>query len=161
RYVLEGSVRKAANRVRITGQLIDVSTAAHLWANRFDGTLEDVFDLQDKMTTSVVGAIAPKLEKAEIERAKSKPTESLIAYDYFLRGMASVHEWTREANDEALRLFYRTIELDPEFAAAYGMAAWCHIWRRLNGWMIDRAPESAEGARLARRAVELGKDDAV
>jgi adenylate cyclase len=161
RYVLEGSVRKATNRVRITGQLIDATTGAHLWADRFDGTLEDVFDLQDQVTVSVVSAIAPKLEQVEIERAKRKPTESLDAYDYFLRGMANVHQWTRAANDEALRLFYKAIELDPGFASAYGMAAWCHIWRKLNGWVIDRAQETSEGARLARRAVELGKDDAV
>ena len=103
RYVLEGSVRKAGDRVRITGQLIDAATGAHLWADRFDGELEDIFDLQDQMTASVVGAIAPKLEQAEIERAKRKPTESLDAYDYFLRGMACIHRWTREATDEALR----------------------------------------------------------
>jgi TolB-like protein len=85
RYVLEGSVRKAGNRVRITGQLIDATTGAHLWAERFDGGLEDIFELQDQVTSSVVGAISPKLEQAEIERAKRKPTESLDAYDYFLR----------------------------------------------------------------------------
>ena len=92
RYVLEGSVRKAANRVRITGQLIDATTGAHLWADRFEGTLDDIFDLQDQMTASVVGAIAPQLERAEIERAKRKPTESLDAYDYYLRGMANFHQ---------------------------------------------------------------------
>ncbi len=161
RYVLEGSVRKAANRIRITAQLIDASTGAHLWAERFDGGLEDIFDLQDQVTARVVGEIAPKLELAEIERAKRKPTESLDAYNYFLRGMANVHQWTRATNDEALRLFYKAIELDPEFAAAYGMAAWCYIWRKLNGWVVDRTKETSEGARLARRAVELGKDDAV
>jgi TolB-like protein len=94
RYVLEGSVRKAANRLRITAQLIDASTGAHLWANRFDGGLEDVFGLQDQVTASVVGTIGPKLEHAEIERAKRKPTESLDAYDYYLRGMGSVYQWT-------------------------------------------------------------------
>jgi TolB-like protein/DNA-binding winged helix-turn-helix (wHTH) protein len=161
RYVLEGSVRKAANRIRLTGQLIDASSGAHLWADRFDGTLEDIFDLQDQMATSVVGAIAPSLEQAEIERARCKPTESLGAYDYFLRGMANVHRWTRGATDEALQLFYKAIELDPNFASAYGMAAWCRIWRKLNGWTVDREQEMAEGARLAMRAVELGKDDAV
>jgi len=161
RYVLEGSVRKAANRIRLTGQLIDASSGAHLWADRFDGTLEDIFDLQDQMATSVVGAIAPSLEQAEIERARCKPTESLGAYDYFLRGMANVHRWTRGATDEALQLFYKAIELDPNFASAYGMAAWCRIWRKLNGWTLDREQEMAEGARLAMRAVELGKDDAV
>ena len=129
RYVLEGSVRKAGNRVRITGQLIDTTTGAHLWADRFDGGLEDVFDLQDQVTTNVVGAIAPTLERAEIERAKRKPTERLDAYDYFLRGMANVHQWTSDANDEALRMFRKAIDLDPDFASAYGMAAWCYTWR--------------------------------
>ncbi len=161
RYVLEGSVRKAAGRIRITAQLVDAPTGIHLWAERFDGGQEDIFDLQDQIATRVVGEIAPKLEKAEIERAKRKPTESLDAYNYFLRGMANVHQWTRVANDEALRLFYKAIELDSDFASAYGMAAWCYIWRKLNGWVIDRTQESSEGARLARRAVELGKDDAV
>src|SRR5215472_4316276 len=93
RYVLEGSVRKAASRVRIIGQLIDASTGAHLWGDRFEGGLEEIFDLQDQVTVSVVGAIAPKLEEAEIERVKRKPTESLDAYDYYLRGMAAVHLW--------------------------------------------------------------------
>ena len=92
RYVLEGSVRKDGNRVRIAGQLIDTSTGAHLWADRFDGDLANIFDLQDQVTASVAGAIAPKLEQAEIERAKRKPTESLDAYDYFLRGMAAFHQ---------------------------------------------------------------------
>jgi TolB-like protein len=161
RYVLEGSVRKAANRVRITGQLIDASTGASLWADRFEGALEDIFDLQDQITTSVVGAIAPQLEHAEIARAKRKPTESLDAYDYFLRGMASYYQRSREAITEALQFFYKAIELDPDFASAHGMAAWCYGWRKINGWMIDRPREIAETARLARRAAELGSDDAV
>src|SRR5438094_1065391 len=94
RYVLEGSVRKVASRVRITAQLIDVSTGAHLWADRFDGSLEDIFDLQDQVTASVVGAIGRKLEQAEIERARRKPTENLDAYDYFLRGMANTQSFS-------------------------------------------------------------------
>jgi tetratricopeptide (TPR) repeat protein len=113
------------------------------------------------VTTNVVGAIAPTLERAEIERAKRKPTESLDAYDYFLRGMASVHQWTSDANDEALRMFRKAIELDSDFASAYGMAAWCYTWRKINGWMVDRAQETAEATKLARRAVDLGADDAV
>jgi TolB-like protein/Tfp pilus assembly protein PilF len=161
RYVLEGSVRKSGNRVRITGQLVDAATGAHLWADRFDGALEDIFDLQDQVTASVVGAIAPKLEQAEIERAKRKPTESLDAYDYYLRGMAAVHQWNREANDEALRMFYRAIELDPNFASAYGMAARCYSQRKGSGWVTDREYEIAEAGRLARRAAELGRDDAL
>jgi len=161
RYVLEGSVRKAANRVRITGQLIDATTGAHLWAERFEGNLDDIFELQDQVAMSVVGAIAPQLERAEIERAKRKPTGNLNAYDYYLRGMANLHQGTREATHEALSLFDRAIQLDPDFASAHAMAAWCHFWRKVNGWMIDRPRETAEGARLARRAVELGRDDAV
>ena len=161
RYVLEGGVRKAANRVRITGQLIDAATGRHLWADRFEGSLEDIFDLQDQVTASVVGAIAPKLEQAEIERATRKPTESLDAYDYYLRAMANLYQWTKESNGEALRLLYRAIELDPNFASAYGVAAWCYVWRKTQGWITDGAQETAEATRLARRAVELGKDDAI
>jgi adenylate cyclase len=161
RYVLEGSVRKAGNRVRITGQLIDASTGIHLWAERFDGELEDIFDLQDQVTASVVGAIAPKLEQAEIERAKRKPTESLDAYDYFLRGLAALHLWTKDSNNEALLLFYKAIERDPDFAVAYGLAARCYVRRKTNGWVTDRAQEIAETTRLARRAADLGRDDAV
>jgi TolB-like protein len=160
RYVLEGSVRKAANRVRITGQLIDAVAGTHLWAERFEGSLDDIFELQDQVATSVVGAIAPQLERAEIERAKRKPTEHLGAYDYYLRGMADFNRGTREAIGEALLLFEKAIELDPDFASAYGTAAWCHFWRKVNGWMID-PKEAAEGERLARRAVELGRDDPV
>jgi adenylate cyclase len=161
RYALEGGVRKAADRVRITAQLIDASTGAHLWADRFDGSLEHIFELQDQVTASVVGAIAPRLEQAEVERAKHKPTESLDAYDYFLRGIASLHSWTKESNDEALRLFNKAIELDPDFASAYGMASWCYVRRKGSRWMTDRVQETAEAARLGRRAVELGWDDPV
>jgi TolB-like protein/DNA-binding SARP family transcriptional activator/Tfp pilus assembly protein PilF len=161
RYLLEGSVRKAANRVRITGQLIDAASAAHLWAGRFDGTLENIFDLQDHVTISVVGAISPALEQAEIDRIKRKPTESLGAYDCFLRGMAAVYQENLEGHAEPLQLFYRAIELDPEFASAYGMATYCYCQRKTNGWIVDGEKEIAETARLAWRAVELGKDDAV
>ncbi len=162
RYVLEGSVRKAANRVRITGQLVDTATGAHLWADRFDGGLGDIFDLQDQVTESVVGAIAPAVEKAEIERAKRKPTDSLDAYAIYLRGLAKLYQFAgRQANDEALRLFNSAIGLDPDFAAAYGRAAFCYIIAKTNGWFSDTANEIAEVTRLAQRAVELGKDDAI
>ena len=161
RYVLEGSVRKAGARVRITGQLVNALTGAHVWADRFDGELADIFDLQDQVTSKVVGAIAPKLEQAEIERSKRKPTESLDAYDYFLRGMAAFYQFTRPGNEEALVLFSRAIELDPDFAAAYGMAARCYMQRKGFGWVTDRDREIAETARMARRAADLGRDDAV
>ena len=162
RYILEGSVRKAANQVRIIGQLIDASTGAHLWADRFEGELEDVFGLQDQVTASVVSVIAPMLEKAEIERVKRKPTESLDAYDCFLRGISKFHRFaSREANAEALRLFIRAIELDPDFATAYAMAADCYVIRKSSVWRIDPAIEVAEAARFAQQAVELSRDDAL
>lgn len=161
RYVLEGSVRKAANQVRITAQLIDATTGAHLWAQRFEGSLEDIFDLQDKVTAGVVGPIAPRLESAEIERAKQKPTESLDAYDYYLRGVGDVEGTTKEVNAAALALFYKAIEIDPNFASAYAMAARCYTLRKSNSWMDDPVGETAETIRLARRVKEIGKDDAV
>jgi tetratricopeptide (TPR) repeat protein len=162
RYVLEGSVRKAANRVRITGQLVDAATGAHLWADRIDGGVGDIFDLQDQVTESVVGAIAPAVEKAEIERAKRKPTESLDAYGLYLHGLARYYQGaSRQANVEALRLFNRAIELDPDFASAYGRAASCYAFAKGNGWISDTANEIAEVTRLAHRAVELGKEDAM
>lgn len=161
RYVLEGSMRKAENRVRITGQLVDATAGTHIWAERFEGTLDDIFGLQDQMAASVVGAIAPQLERAEIERAQRKRTDSLDAYDYYLRGVACFHRGNKEAIDEALALLQRSMTIDPEYAAAHGLAAWCHFWRKINGWMADRPLETSEGTRLARRAVELGRDDAV
>jgi TolB-like protein len=162
RYVLEGSVRKAANRVRITGQLVDSATGAHLWANRFDGGLDDIFYLQDQITESVVGAIAPAIEKAEIERSKRKPTESLDAYALYLRGLTKYYQFAnRQANEEALRLFYSAIELDPDFASAYGRAAACYATDKANGWFTGTAYEISEVSRLAHRAVELGEDDAM
>jgi TolB-like protein len=161
RYILEGSLRKAANRVRITGQLVDATAGTSLWSERFESTLDDLFELQDQMTTSVVGAVAPHLERAEIERARHKPTESLDAHDYYLRGMWKFRQVSRSAIDEALPLFYGAIQRDPGFASAYAMAAWCHSWRKLSRWVTDLEREVAEGTRLARRAVELGQDDAV
>jgi TolB-like protein/class 3 adenylate cyclase/Tfp pilus assembly protein PilF len=161
RYVLEGSVRKAASRIRITAQLIDAQTGVHLWAERLDGGLQDIFDLQDQVTARVVGEIAPKLEQAEIERAKHKPTDRLDAYDYYLRGRANLNRGTREGTDEGLGQFHQALGIDPDFASAHAMAAWCLFWRKVNGWMTDRPRETAEGAELARRAIELGQDDAV
>lgn len=160
RYVLEGSVRKAKNRLRITGQLIEASTGAHLWADRFEGTTDDIFDLQDSVAVAVVSALAPLVEQAETDRAKRKPTDRLDAYDYYLRGRAAIRAGTRPASDEALRLLYKAIELDPEFASAWGMAARCYTLRHANAWMVDET-EIVETERLARRAVGLGRDDAV
>lgn len=161
RYVLEGSMRKAGNRIRMTGQLVDTTAGAHHWADRFEGVLADIFELQDQLTASVVGAIVPQLERAEVERVRHQPTENLDAYDCYLRGMARLHLGTRASTDEALPLFLRALDADPQFASAYAMAAWCHCWRKVNGWIVDRVAEFAEGCRLARRAIELGRDDAL
>ncbi|MDE5454128.1 adenylate/guanylate cyclase domain-containing protein [Bradyrhizobium sp. CSA112] len=162
RYVLEGSVRKAANRVRITGQLVDTATGAHLWANRFDGGLGDIFDLQDQVTENIVGAIAPAVEKAEIERARRKPTERLDAYDHYLRGLAkSYQDASQQACSEALHLFNCAIKLDPDFATAYARAAFCYANAKAFGWISLTPEEVAEVSRLAQRAVELGRDDAI
>jgi TolB-like protein/Tfp pilus assembly protein PilF len=159
RYLLEGSVRKTSNRVRIAGQLIDASSGTHLWADRFEGAMEDVFELQDKVSASVVGAMGPSLQLAEIERAKRKPTESLDAYDFYLRGLASIEKWTKEGNEEALPLYYKAVELDPNFSIAYSAAALCFCRRKVAFGQIT-GQEVAEARRLALRAVQLGKDDA-
>ena len=161
RYLLEGSVRKAANRVRITGQLIDAATGATLWSERFENVLDDIFELQDEMATSVVGELVPHLERAEIARARHKPTESLDAYDYYLRGMWAFRQFTKSAIDEALPLFSEAIQRDSDFAAAYAMAAWCYSLRKIDRWLTDPEREIAEGTRLVRRAVELGQNDAL
>jgi TolB-like protein len=157
RYILEGSVRSAGNRVRVTGQLIDAITGIHLWAERFDANLKDVFDLQDQITSSIVAALTPKLEQAEIERAKRKPTESLTAYNCYMRGLTCFHRGSRQSLIDALQLFDRAIELDPGFASAYGMASWCCIIRNNNGWLPKTEIERMTS--LARKAGRLGKDD--
>jgi TolB-like protein/class 3 adenylate cyclase len=159
RYVLEGSVRKAVNRVRITAQLVDAATGNHIWADRYDSTLEDIFDLQDRVTMSVIGAIAPRLERAEIARAQRKPTESLQAYDYYFRALSSFYQFTREQNIEALRLSQAANVIDPEFAAAYAIGAYSYLQRKLFGWSSDAAQERVEARRLVNRAIELDKDD--
>jgi TolB-like protein len=159
RYVLEGSVRKVGNRVRITGQLVDAATGNHIWADRYDSTLEDIFDLQDRVTMSVIGAIAPQLERAEIARAQRKPTESLQAYDYYLRALANNYRYTREANIEALKLTQTANNLDPDFAAPFALGADCLAQRWGFGWNSAGAEDVTEARRLAKRALELGKDD--
>jgi TolB-like protein len=158
RYVLEGSVRKASNRVRITGQLVDATTGAHVWADRFDGALDDIFELQDRVTASVVGIIEPKLRHAEMERARRKPTESLDAYDLYLRALAQFIT-SYEGNLEALRLLRRAIEIDPQYAAPYGLAAWCYNHQKTRGWVSPSEPTLTEGIRLAKLAASLGQDD--
>lgn len=163
RYVLEGSVRRSASRVRITGQLIEAGTGAHIWANRFEGGLVDIFDLQDQITESVVGAIAPAMEKAEIERANRKPTDNLDAHDVYLRGLAKFYQCVilpdRQATEEALRLFASAFDIDPDFAAAYGCAASCYTIAKASGWSLGNE-EIVEVKRLSQAAITCGQDDA-
>jgi TolB-like protein/class 3 adenylate cyclase/Tfp pilus assembly protein PilF len=162
RYLLEGSVRKSGNRVRITGQLIDASTGVHLWADRFEGSLENIFELQDQVASGVVGAIDPKLLAAEMARVRCKAPADLNAYDGFLRASDQIYRWTIKSHEEALRLLYQAIELDPNFAAAYGLAAHCYCFRKSYGpWDLSHEFSIAETRRLSQRAVALGKDDAL
>ena len=158
-YVLEGSVRKAGKRLRMTTQLIDVSTGAHIWADKFDSDVEDVFDLQDCLTSSVVAAISPKLERAEIERTQRKPTENLHAYDYYLRAQFSLYQHTREGNAEALRLAKIATSLDPSYALAHAFVTNIFGQRKAFGWVVDVAQERAETRKFAERALQLDKDD--
>ncbi len=159
RYVLEGSVRKAGNRVRISGQLIDTASGAHLWADRFDGALDDIFELQDEVASSVVGAIEPKLRQSEIERATRKPTESLDAYDLYLRALAQYYKYTDEGMREAVALLQRALAIDPSYSPAAGMIGWCLGWQRLQGWGPLSDAEIAEAVLLARQAIEVGRAD--
>ena len=155
RYVLEGSVRKSGGRVRITGQLIDAMTGAHLWADKFDGDLEDIFDLQDKVTTSVVGAIVPQLDRAEIDRSSRKPTANLEAYDYYLRGIASAQQFTKDGTDAAFLHFQKAIEVDPNFAIAHAACAQWFALRRTWGWGGDPAEDAIKATGL-QAGVTLG-----
>jgi TolB-like protein len=161
RYVLEGSVRRSAERVRITAQLIDALTGAHLWADRFDGPLEDLFDLQDRVAARVVNEIEPRLAQVELERGRHKPTANLGAYDYYLRAAATSYPMTKKRSEEVLGLAYKAIELDPGFASACGFASWLHAWRGQNQWTDDVVQERADALRMARRAAQVGKEDAV
>ncbi|MEE9129551.1 MAG: adenylate/guanylate cyclase domain-containing protein [Phycisphaerales bacterium] len=160
RYVLEGSVRKAGEKVRITGQLIDAATGAHLWADRFDGDMEDIFDLQDQITTSVVGAIEPRLRLAEVERSRRKQTENLDAYDLYLRALPHVEAITIDDNIEALALLEKAIAIDPNFAPATAYAAWCYEQRVVRGWSTAAESDIEKGVKLARAAIAADSEDA-
>jgi adenylate cyclase len=160
RYILEGSVRRAGGRLRITGQLIDASTGAHLWADRYDGDLEDVFELQDRVTARVVGAIAPALFEAELDRTKTKRPDSLDAYDLYLRALAAIREMTRERNEEALAHVERALRLEPDYAVAAGLGAWACTLRVAQNWSVDFETEKRRGMELARLAIAKGGQDA-
>jgi TolB-like protein/class 3 adenylate cyclase len=159
RYVLEGSVRKGGSQVRITGQLIDTATGAHIWADRFDGALDDIFELQDQVASSVVGAIEPKLRQSEMERAARKPTESLDAYDLYLRALAQSYRYSEEGLGEAVVLLRQTLAIDPSYAPAASMLGWCHVLQRFQGWGTLSYDDLVAGVRLARQALEGARDD--
>jgi len=158
RYVLEGSVRKADGRVRITGQLIDAVTGAHLWADRFDGSLEDVFELQDKVAVSVAGVIEPTLQSAETARSAARPTADLTVYDLYLRAYAMVFASARQT-PEALRLLEQAIARDPRYGPALAWAACCCYQLLIDGRSEDREADALKGADFARRAFEVAGDD--
>jgi TolB-like protein/class 3 adenylate cyclase len=159
RYVLEGSVRKSGNRVRITGQLIDAATGNHIWADRFDGALDDIFELQDRVASSVVGAIEPRLRLSEIERASRKATENLGAYDLYLRALAQTYRNTEEGLAEAIVLLRRALAIDPSYAPAAALVAWCCWLQRVQGWGALSDEDIAAAVGLARQALEAGRDD--
>jgi adenylate cyclase len=155
RYVLEGSVRKAAARVRITAQLIDATTGAHLWADRFDGSLEDVFDLQDNIAINVAGVIEPTLQAAEISRSRDKRTSDLPAYDLYLRALAHVYPWDREGIVTALDLLGQAIERDPHYGPSLALTAQCHQNLHVNGWTNDPELNRSQAINLAHRALRV------
>lgn len=161
RYVLEGSVRKAGSRLRITAQLIDGDSGAHTWADRFEGSLEDVFALQDEVTEKVVAAIAPRVERAEMARAKRRHSSNTDAYDCYLRGLACLSPMTPDSIEQALGLFVKAVALDPDYASAYGMAMICRAQRAAFGVARDVAAERSEVARLWQMVVRVGQDDGV
>src|SRR6516225_9368813 len=159
RYVLEGSVRKASGKVRITGQLIDAMTGAHIWADRFERDLTDVFALQDEVTVAVVSAIRPKLFQAEIEMATRRRPENLTAYDFFLRAMQQFYLTTREGVAEAIRLAHRALELDPRFGLVAALAAQCHMRNVVWGYAVDPQFDRKEAVRLLRLALSIDDGD--
>ena len=159
RYVLEGSVRRAGNQLRFAGRLVDTTSGAYIWADRFDGERSDVFELQDQFAQSIVAAIEPSLQLAEIKRLKSKPAANLDAYDLMLRAQQHEYEFTEESLAAAVGYLKEALAIDPAYAPAMALAAYCYGERHIQGWARDPPAEAAEGLRLAARAVELGKDD--
>jgi adenylate cyclase len=159
RYVLEGSVRKAGKQVRITGQLIDALTGTHLWADRFDGSLEEIFELQDKVAVSVAGVIEPALQAAEMRRSAARPTTDLSAYDFYLRALAALFPITKERVFEALGLLEEAIAIDPHYGPALSWGAFCHLQLVNNGWAEEPETSRRKGRDLARQALQVAEND--
>jgi len=159
RYVLEGSVRKASGKVRIAGQLIDAVTGAHIWADRFERDLTDVFALQDEVTVAIVSAIQPKLLQTEIAMATRRRPENLSAYDFYLRARQQFYLMTREGFAEAIRLVHRALELDPRFGFVAALAGLCHMQNVLAGYANDQQFDRKEAVRLLRLALSVDDSD--
>jgi len=159
RYVLEGSVRQVRDKVRVTAQLVDATTGAHLWADHYDGLLEDIFDLQDRITASVVGAIQPSIRAAEIERARRKRPDSLDAYDLVMRALPHVWSLDEASNQVATKLLDQALDLDPTYSLALSLSAWCSGQRVVYNWSHDVEKDKAEAIQKAQAAVDLAGDD--
>jgi len=160
-YLLEGSVQKAGNRLRITVQLIETVTGAHVWASRYDGTLDDIFELQDHITEQVAGALQPSIRLAEIERSRRKPPQELGAYDYTMRAMPHVWALEKEESAKALELLDRALAIDPDYPLALSLAGWCHAQRSVYNWAADIPQSQVCAVRLAEKAAELSADDPI
>ncbi len=158
-YVLEGSVQKAGHRLRITVQLIECEGGAHVWSGRYDGTADDIFDLQDRITEQVAGALQPSIRFAEIERARRKRPQDLGAYDYAMRAMPHVWALEKDESAKALELLDVALKIDPDYPLALSLAGWCHAQRSVYNWADDVAPAQARALALAERAAELSSDD--
>jgi Flp pilus assembly protein TadD len=161
RYVLEGSVRKSANRVRIAVQLVDANDGTQMWSHRFDDTIDDVFDLQDKVALSVAGAIEPTVLRVEMGRASARPTENMGSYDLFLRGLALQRVYTKAGMSEALDCLHRAVALDPDYAAAQAQAAFEHFLMADSAWSDDPDFHRRSSVEFAQRALKSTTDDPV
>jgi adenylate cyclase len=159
RYLLLGSLQRAGPRIRVRAELVETSVGAMLWSETHDGALEDAFDLQDRITERICGAIAPSVRMAEIERARRKRPENLVAYDYVMRALPQMWAMTHASNAEALRLCYEAIRLDPNYALGYAHASWCHFWSFANNWTESMEASHAEAMRLIHMALRLDSND--
>ncbi len=159
RYVLEGSVRKAGEKVRITGQLVETSDGHQIWADRFDGDVADVFELQDRITSSVIGAIQPSIRAAEVARSRRKRPENLDAYDLYMQALPHVSALDRKSNAKGLALLDQALQRDPHYGSALAMSAWCHAQRCVYSWTEDFGFDSRRALALAERAVQQTADD--
>ena len=155
KYVVEGSVRRAGNRLRVTAQLIEAETGGHLWAERWDRMMADLFDVQDELTSAIVTGVEPELGAHERTLSRKKPTENLTAWELAQRGYSKFFEYTQESNDAALNLYQESIRIDPQFAFVHGLAARVHYARLALGWTKDFDQDRQDGLKLANRAVEL------